>query len=199
MRTVRAVCEQTSTHKTSSCPPPVGSILLVGGQKYSCFTALITGPKRQQLEPALQTSTGLTSHNGILQYWGLSLQFFSKHDGRRSRKSIHFTVWLQTLPPLLPELYTVWWVIACRIKESVLFIWKQIVVLLTSWLQCLCWFSLTYKKLRTQCCNRSSSCGSAGKITGEVQKTWVTKCFGVCFEMCEKTQLYHYYSVLSTI
>lgn len=44
---------------------------------------LITGPKRQQLEPATQTSKGLTSHNGILQYGGLSLQCFLKHERRR--------------------------------------------------------------------------------------------------------------------
>lgn len=86
---VRAACEQTSTHKTPSRPPPVGSISLVGGQKYSCFTALITGPKRQQLEPALQTSMGLTSHNGILQYWGLRLQCFSKHGRREEMEEVH--------------------------------------------------------------------------------------------------------------
>lgn len=61
----------------------MGSISLVGGQQHFCFTALITGPNRQQLEPALQTSMGLTSHNGILQYCELSLQCFSKHGRRR--------------------------------------------------------------------------------------------------------------------
>lgn len=83
VRKVRANYKKTSTHKNTSCPPPVGSISLVGGQQHFCFTALITGPNRQQLEPALQTSMGLTSHNGILQYWELSLQCFSKHGRKR--------------------------------------------------------------------------------------------------------------------
>lgn len=44
----------TSAHHRLSRPPPLGSIW--GGQHYSCFGSLITGPKRQ-----LQTSTRFTT------------------------------------------------------------------------------------------------------------------------------------------
>lgn len=49
--------------------------------------------KMQQLEPALQTSTKSTSHNGMLQYWDLSLQWFSKR--WKEDKSIHFIIGFQ--------------------------------------------------------------------------------------------------------
>lgn len=43
----------TSAYHRLSCPPPLGSIS--GGQHYSCFTSLITGPERK-----LQTSPPFT-------------------------------------------------------------------------------------------------------------------------------------------
>lgn len=73
--------EKTSTHNAPSCPSSVGRISIVGGQMHSCFSALISGPKTQQLEPAQQTSMELTGHNGILQYWGLSQHCFQNREG----------------------------------------------------------------------------------------------------------------------
>lgn len=87
--------EQTSSHKTWRRPPAAASVSLVGGQKFSCFTALITGPKRQQAEPAPQTSMGLSRHDGVLQHWRLGLKCFWKHH--------LFNVRLHTSPPSLPE------------------------------------------------------------------------------------------------